>query len=255
VTIAGSLGAWSGLELVAPLTGGARNEVMLARRGGQRVVVRRSTRSSPALDWELDLLEHLAGHGIAVPVPVPTDDGRRHVDGVLVAPFFEGGPPRDAADWRRVRDVLTAVHELTVEWPQRPTFASSRRLLDAGRGGDVRLDAMPPEAVDAVRDAWRAVQCGPRSAVHGDVGARNALVDGTRVALLDWDEARTDVAWFDFAFIPDDVELPGPVDRHAVTTAGVAWEAATCWALEPDYAAGRLAELYARRGHAGTGVS
>lgn len=239
-----SVAAWSGIGLVEPLTGGARNQVILARRGGQRLIVRRSARCLPALEWELDLLEHLAAHGIRVPRLGVSDDGRRHVDGVLVCEFIDGRPPRDARDWRRVIEVLTAVHELTLGWPQRPGFASSRQLLLADRRGDVRLDAMPPDTVQAVRAAWRPVMTGPECVNHGDVGAGNILIDGTRVALLDWDEARTDVPWFDFASLPEYVDVPSPVDRPTLVTAAVAWEAATCWVPEPQYAARRLAELY-----------
>jgi hypothetical protein len=54
-----SVAAWSGVEVATALSGGARNQVFLAERGGQRLVVRRSTRSPSALEWELDLLEHL----------------------------------------------------------------------------------------------------------------------------------------------------------------------------------------------------
>jgi hypothetical protein len=67
------------------------------------------------------------------------------------------------------------------------------------------------------------------------------------MVLLDWDEARTDVPWFDFA-MPEDVDVPAPVDRQTLVTAGVAWEAATCWVPEPEYATRRLAELYRRLG-------
>jgi aminoglycoside phosphotransferase (APT) family kinase protein len=243
-----SVAGWSGIELVEPLTGGARNPVVLARRGGQRLVVRRSARSLPALEWELDVLEHLAGHGVGVPRVVATDDGRRHADGVLVHEFIDGTQPRDSRDWQRVIEVLTRVHELTVGWPQRPGFASTRQLLVTERGGDVRLDTMPPEAVHAVRGAWRPALTGLECVNHGDVGAGNVLVDGVQVFLLDWDEARTDVPWFDFAFMPDDVDFPAPVDRQTLVTAGVAWEAATCWVPEPEYAARRLAELYSRSG-------
>jgi aminoglycoside phosphotransferase (APT) family kinase protein len=127
-----------------------------------------------------------------------------------------------------------------------PGFASSRQSLIADRGGDVRLDAMPIEAVDAVRDAWRPVVTGTECVNHGDVGGGNILVTEAGIALLDWDESRVDVPWFDFAFLPPDVEADVPVDADALSTAGVAWEAATCWMAEPDYAAKRLAELRAR---------
>lgn len=115
-----SVAAWSGVEVIRALTGGARNPVFLADRDGQQLVVRRSARSPAALDWELDLLEHLRELGIGVPRLVPSDDGRRHVGGVLIHHFIEGRRPRDSRDCRSVVEVLTAVHESTVGWPQRP---------------------------------------------------------------------------------------------------------------------------------------
>jgi Ser/Thr protein kinase RdoA (MazF antagonist) len=244
----GALAAWSGVELLEPLAGGARNQVFLARRGRERLVVRRSGRPAASLEWELDLLEHLRGHGVLVPEVVPADDGRRQVGGLLLQRFLLGRPPRDGGDWRRVVEVLRAVHQLTAWWPQRPGFASARELLAGDRGGDVRLDAMPADAVSAVRAAWRPVLDGPECAIHADVGAGNILVDGEAVALLDWDEARVDVPWFDLAHLPEEVEVPAPTDRATLVTAGVAWEAATCWVVEPAYAARRLAELFTRLG-------
>jgi Ser/Thr protein kinase RdoA (MazF antagonist) len=238
--------AWSGLRLDEPLTGGVRNPVWAAHRGGQRLVVRHSGRSAAALDWELDLLAHLDAHGIGVPVTVPADDGRRHVRGVMVQRFVEGRPPTGPGDWSRVVAMVTAVHQLTAGWPQRPGFAAAADLRLTDRGGDVRLDLMPADAVAVVRDAWRPVLTGPTSVVHGDVGGGNLLVDGARVTLLDWDESRVDVPWFDFAFLPDDVAVPTPVARRDLVTAGLAWEVATCWAPEPGYAARRLAELRTR---------
>jgi aminoglycoside phosphotransferase (APT) family kinase protein len=75
-----------------------------------------------------------------------------------------------------------------------------------------------------------------------DVGG-NVLIEDDRVALIDWDESRVDVPAFDFAHLPDDVPVPVQGDRQALVTAGVAWEAATCWIAEPGHAARRLAEL------------
>jgi Ser/Thr protein kinase RdoA (MazF antagonist) len=243
-----TLAAWSRVELVQTLAGGARNQVYLVRRGRQQLVVRRSTRPTASLDWELDLLEHLRAHAIGVPQLVPADDGRRHVDGLVVHRFIQGHQPHDGRDWRRVVDLLGAIHELTGGWPQRPGFASSRELLTGDRGGDVHLDAMPPDAVEAIRGAWQPILQGPECAIHADVGAGNILVNDEGVALLDWDEARVDVPWFDFASLPPQVEVPSPTDRETLITAGVAWEAATCWVVEPAYAARRLAELFARLG-------
>ena len=65
------------------------------------------------------------------------------------------------------------------------------------------------------------------------------------MTLLDWDEARVDVPWFDFAFLPA-ATVPVDVPIDAVAIAGLAWETATCWLPEPECARRRLAELYAR---------
>jgi Ser/Thr protein kinase RdoA (MazF antagonist) len=239
------LGPWPGLEPVRVLAGGARNRVLLARDGDRRVVVRRSTRSSASLAWELDLLEHLAEQGVRVPRLIPTGDGRRSVDGVVVQEFLTGEPPRSTSDWLRVVAALAVVHEGTVGWPQRPGFASSAALLDRASGGDVRLDLMPPELVRQVRAAWAAVQVGPRSVVHGDVGAGNVLVEDGSVGFVDWDEARVDVRWFDLAAVPAPVPLPGSIGEQELAAAGVAWEAATCWVAEPGYARSCVSRLAA----------
>jgi Ser/Thr protein kinase RdoA (MazF antagonist) len=234
--------AWRGLEPLRRLEGGVRNEVWLARRGSERFAVRRSGRSEAALEWELDLLAHLDMRGVAVPVPVPADDGRLHVGGVTVSRFFDGVAPRDDRDWRRIAESVAAVHECTIGWPQRPGFASARALLTASRGGDVDLDAMPTDATALVRRAWRLVLTGgSECVVHGDLGPRNILVNETALLLLDWDEARVDVPSFDLAGIPDSI-----VDESILETACLAWEVATCWRAEPDYAVECLAELRQR---------
>jgi Ser/Thr protein kinase RdoA (MazF antagonist) len=235
-----ALAAWSGVELLEPLPA---TRCSWPGGGGRRLVVRRSGRPAASLEWELDLLKHLREGSVLVPEVVPADDGRRQVDGLLVQRFLPGRPPRDDGDWRRVVEALRAVHQLTVRWPQRPEFASAWELLAGDRGGDVCLDAMPADAVRAVRAAWRPILDGPECAIHADIGGGNVLVDGQAVALLDWDEARVDVPWFDFAHLPEEVEVPSPTDQARLVTAGVAWEAATCWVVEPAYEARRLAEL------------
>lgn len=240
------LAAWPGVELGQPITGGARNPVFRARRGAELLVVRVSGRSVPALEWELDLLEFLRDQNVDVPQTVLTGDGRRHDDGVLVQRFIAGAPPSSADDWRRVVSAVSLVHALTEAWPQRPGFASARQLLTRSRGGDVDLDAMPPTAVDLIRDSWRPVLQDRECVVYGDLGAGNVLVSPDRVALMDWDESRVDVPSFDFAHLPEGIDTPLEGDRRALVTAGIAWEAATCWIPEPQYAASRLAELNAR---------
>lgn len=239
--------AWSGVELIRSLTGGARNPVYLAHRRGQDFVVRVSGRPAESLEWELDLLDALDAAGVVVPRSVATDDGRRHNQGVLVQQFIPGHPPHDRQDWERVVATLTTVHDVTADWPQRPGFASASYLLHHPTGGDIQLEAMPDDAVSLVRSSWQPVVTGAETAIHGDLGESNVLITDQQVALIDWDEARVDVPAFDFTDIPDQVPLPLPIDRTALSIAGLARETATCWISEPDYAAHRLDELRARQ--------
>ncbi|GAA2868848.1 hypothetical protein Acy02nite_83660 [Actinoplanes cyaneus] len=244
--LAGALArdAWPGITFERALPGGHTNPVMSGWLGGRRVVVRRSSRPAESLDWELDLLDFLAGQGVGVPRVLPAVDGRRHVDGIMVTDYAGGHHPRDPREWRPVVEQLSIVHAATAGWPQRPGAAASTDLATADRAGDVRLDLLPPRVARAVRNAWAAVRAGSAGVVHGDVSAANVLVDGDRVTLLDWDEARVDVPWFDLAFVPSEAAPPGAVPVAARHAAGLAWEVAYCWAADPVYARRRLVELY-----------
>lgn len=240
------ISAWPSVELAEPLAGGVRNPVFRAWRGSQELVVRVSSRPTESLEWELQLLRDLTDAGICMPESIDTADGRPHHDGVMVQRFLAGGPPRDQQDWRRVVAALATVHEVTVGRPQRPGFASAADLLDRDTGGDVDLAAMPADAAALVRASWRPVLSEPTCVIHGDLGARNVLITDERVALIDWDEARVDVPAFDYAHLPPQTPIPLAGDRDSIITAGVAWEAATCWLTEPDYAGRRLQELRSR---------
>lgn len=171
-----NVAAWKNLELGPRLPGGARNPVYRARRGHTDLVVRVSGRSDASLDWELDLLAELTKHGLTVPQTLPTDDGRRHSDGILVQEFIPGVAPQNAADRQRVVRTLQVVHSITRNWPQRPGFASATSLLTSERGGDVDFGTMPAGAADVIRNSWGPLLEEPESVVHGDVGAGNVLI-------------------------------------------------------------------------------
>lgn len=242
--MSGALDPWGPLRVVGRLGGGNRNEVLEVRQGTQRLVARRSRRSAASLTWEVRLLEHLARCGVRVPAIVPAQDGRAHVDGVLVMSWLGGRSPR-AGDWPAVAATLRKVHDFTRGWPQRPGAASTRQLLTFERGGDVDLARMPAEAVSACRRAWAALAGSAEAVVHGDPGPTNIRITASGVGLLDWDESRVDATDLDLA------ELPGadlPPDRLAVVrAAATAWEAANGWTVEPSYARRQLALLRAGR--------
>jgi Ser/Thr protein kinase RdoA (MazF antagonist) len=246
-----ALDAWDPDGVVLErLGGGHRNRVWAVRVGGRRGVARDSGpgRSGPALDWELDLLEELAGAGFTVPAPLPARDGRRRVGGLVVSTWLEGDPPRGERDWRLVADELARLHRLTAGRPQRPGFASTQELLTAERGGDVDLAAMPTEVVALCRAAWAALAGAPTAVVHGDPGPQNLRLAGSRVGLLDWDESRVDCPELDLAWLG--VDRLG-ARREPVRTAAEAWEVANGWTVEPDHARRRLAELRRRLWTAG----
>jgi Ser/Thr protein kinase RdoA (MazF antagonist) len=224
-----------------PLSGGSRNEVVeVADTRGRRLVARASKRAGAALEWELDLLEQLALLDFIVAPVVPAMDGRRHVDGVVVQEWMDGEPPT-GKDWVEVANELRRLHSATVGWPQRPSFRSSRELLSHTRGGDVDLSAMPQDAARACRAAWRELDDVPFSVVHGDPGESNIRMTASGVGFLDWDESRVDHGDLDLAALPGEAL---PLERLTRARAAVhAWEAATCWRAESDYARSRLTLL------------
>jgi Ser/Thr protein kinase RdoA (MazF antagonist) len=229
------LAAWGEVTVVGPLSGGNRQVVLEARRGGERVAVRRSGRSAASLDWEIGLLDRLASAGFRVPVMLPALDGRRQVDGVVVQAWLDGTPP-GPGDWPAVAAELRRLHAVTAGWPQRPGAVSTGDLIQTGRGGDVDLAELPVEGVATCRLAWAALVGRPRAVVHGDPGPGNIRMSWGGAGLLDWDEARVDYTALDLA------DLPGQDDRPA-WMAVRAWEAASGWRVEPEYARGQLALL------------
>ena len=234
---------WGAAEVDSEVSG-LRNSVWSIRLHGERYIARVSPRSASVLEWELDLLEKLAGHGFTVPAPVPTASGARHLDGLVVFTFLEGREPSSRRDWQLVSNELHRLHRLPGTWPQRPGFRTARELITADRGGDADLSLLPPADADLCRRAWSALPAMNESVVHGDPSPTNIRIAGDRVGLLDWDEARVDCPLLDLGALPDmeGAGLPEDDFRRA-RRASVAWEVAVCWTLESDYAQRRLREL------------
>lgn len=217
---------------IEPLTGGVANDVWSVRVNGHRAVGRLGHRNDADLAWEMQLLQHLDHEGLTVPVPIPTQDGRLFVDGLVVMKYLEGGPPETKADWCRLVETLCQLHRLTRDWPQRPGWRSSTDLLHAEAGTRIDLTAMPSEGVARCRAAWARLAGHQTCVVHGNPNnPNNILMTADRVALIDWDEAH----------VPDlDLVLPHNAAGLEGTTldtaaqASAAWEAAVCW--DDDYA-------------------
>lgn len=204
--------------------------------------MRLTSRSAASTGWELDLLADLDAAGFLVPTPVPADDGRRLVDGVVVQRWVHGRPPTTEADWAAAADRLRALHELTAGRVQRPGCCTILELARVRRSVDADLDRMPPAAVDAVLAAIGELPPVATAVVHGDPGPGNIrLTDDGSVGLLDWDESRVDVVWHDLSNLGIPV-LP-EVEHRLARRLSDAWEAANGWSIEPAYARRRLARL------------
>jgi Ser/Thr protein kinase RdoA (MazF antagonist) len=223
---------------------GVGNEVWSVRVNGQLAVGRLGNRSDADLAWEIELLRHLDREGMTVPATIPTTDGRRFADGLVVMTYVEGSPPATEADWRRVADTLRELHRLTLGWPQRPGWRSSTDLLHAETGTRIDLAAMPPEAVVRCRAAWARLGGREQCVVHGDPNPGNIRITADRVGLIDWDEAHVDVPDLDLALPHNAAGLDD--DAYDVAAhARAAWEAAVCWdpSGTDDFALKRLAAV------------
>jgi Ser/Thr protein kinase RdoA (MazF antagonist) len=183
---------------------------------------------------------------MAVPVPIPTTDGRYFADGLVVMTYVEGEPAESEADWRRVAGTLRQLHRLTQGWPQRPGWRSSTDLLQAETGTRVNLAELPPDGVARCRAAWARLTGRTTSVVHGDPNPGNIRMTAQRVAMIDWDESHVDVPDLDLA-LPHNAAGLGEEAYDIAAQARAAWEAAVCW--DPSgtdkYAVKRLAEVRA----------
>lgn len=208
-----------GAEIVRvdPLAGGAPKDVQTAYFDERNAVARLRSRSDADLLWETDLLRYLARNGFAVPIPIPTPEGRAFVRGLTLMPFVEGDPTATAVDCHRLADVLRRLHAVTRNWPQRPSWRSSLDLLSEDKGTKIDLTAMPREGVARCRAAWARAAGRETSIVHGDPNAGKIRMTGGRITLIDWDAARVDVPDLDLVLPHGAGGLrgPGPGDRVA----------------------------------------
>lgn len=224
------LDAWNLTGTPEPLPGGHRNTVL---RVGHHVL-KSTRRSEAAITWLLPVARYATQYGLRVPTPLRARTGTYVVDGWTCEPYYPGAPTAPSM----IRARMRTFHARTTTLPQRPGFLSCGALVRAPRGGDVDLRPLPGAMQHAIRAAWTALPPAQHTVVHGDLNASNVLTDPQgRITLIDWDEARLDHPGFDRRVL-------GPVP-DATRRAALAWEIASCWALEPQRAR-TLARQFAR---------
>lgn len=206
--------------------------------------MRRSRRDEESLGWELDLVGYLASSGFKVPEVIESNDGRRHVDGIVVQRWLHGRAPESDRDWRLVASTLRRLHEFTESYPQRPGCCAVAELTRFSVSVDADMRALPDDVAAEVMDVFSAVKEMPTSVIHGDPMAGNIRIDESGiVGLLDFDESRVDVAWHDFSNLG--VRVLEGVDHMRAAQLSDAWETANGWVAEPKYARHRLESLRA----------
>lgn len=235
---------WESIELECQIVEGNRNEVWRGTIDGAPVAVRQSRRDTRSLDWELDLIDYLASCGFTVPTAINSDDGRRHIDGVVVQQWLPGKPPVSKSDWQLVADTLQRLHRITANYRQRPGCAAVAALTPTTVSADADMSALPVDVADDVLSIFATVAEMPLSVVHGDPMAGNIRInDGGDVGLLDFDESRVDVAWHDLSNLG--IQILDDTSHAQAERLSDAWEAVNGWIVEPDYARRRLDALRA----------
>ena len=224
------LNRWGDFDLVGPLAGGHRNCAYQVRGATRNFVLKSTRRDEAAIDWLLDVHQIAQEQGIIVPAFQRGKNGCLVQEGWTLETLIEGEHPATLPiDW--LQAVMPKFHDATLNFSQRPGFASSLDLLRIETGADVDLGKMPIDLVRALRKAWREASGSPQAVVHADINVSNLVeISNGGFALLDWDETRVDFSFY------DEVQFVGTQSNDAVERAAKAYEIACSWHVEPEYA-------------------
>ena len=198
----------------------ARSNVhwMVAARRGADLVLRRyrGDQSAASIDYEFDVLHHLAARGR--PVAAPLGPAVLYAGSwFALFPRLSGAPKSDenASDLHTRGRLLAEVHHdlsLVPQWGQRHGWQRADEVVhDAAdpRRWHRGVDGIPSAILNRVVDEFDGVSARLRRAradtfpvgvVHGDFIAQNLLFDGTSLAgILDFDSVHLDLRATDVA--------------------------------------------------------
>ncbi len=164
------------------------------------------------LPFFLGLMEHLAAHGIACPVPIRGRDGRslRRLCGrpAAITSFLEGRQVNRISDphCRQVGAALAALHKSGASYPLRRanslSVAGWRTLLAATAG---RAHEIAPNLVETIEAEIAALESAwpghlPSGIIHGDLFPDNVFFRGERLSgIIDFYFACEDALVYDVA--------------------------------------------------------
>jgi Ser/Thr protein kinase RdoA (MazF antagonist) len=227
---------WGSGRVLRRLGGDGGRDIRLVELEGRRAVARLGGYSEVEIDWELDLLEHLAEVGVGVPRIVPALDGRRRAGRLVVVEEVVGHAPTSTEDWIAVGSALRWLHRMTDDWPQRPGRLSSIDLLHVDRADGIDLREVPDEVTEICRAAWRRVDGMPTAVIQGDPHISNIRITPMGPVFLDWSAARVDIPDLDLAELPDEACPIHGKRRWLASQAAAAWTAACTWNTDLEHA-------------------
>lgn len=202
----------------------SQNHVYLARRGGERLILRVSKgrhRTCADVEAELAFVEFLAARGMNVCKPVPTCDGEPCValslDGEShVVTCFEHAPgrkitPEDIAPpiYEKLGAVLARLHTHALELPPghaalvRGHWHESRLLREDMAGLEERVSPEFCASVTGLTHKLRAVPVNPTShgLLHADACLGNCFLHEDKLWIFDFDNCEHGHFVQDFATI------------------------------------------------------
>ena len=193
---------------------GVENSNFLLRtERGSYILTLYERRVAPAdLPFFLDLMDHLAGRGIACPTPIHAKDGAalRHLCGrpAAIVTFLDGMWPRRIQPFHcaALGRALAALHQAGLDFAGRRVNALSvagwRLLYEScrARANEVRAglaDELAQEVDDLARH-WPVAL--PQGVIHADLFPDNVFFRGDRISgLIDFYFACTDALAYDIA--------------------------------------------------------
>ena len=223
------LSAFGDVRLLRPLAGGHRNAVWLVETPTSPAVAKSTRHGLDALAWLVPVQAAARQAGFFVPRFHRTGDGAVLSNGWTLEDWCEG-PAYLPDDLPALAPRLQQFHEAMRTLPQRPGLTALPDLARAERD-------LPADIASLCRAALMPFADQPTQAIHGDINPSNLIHTAQGPALIDWDEARRDLAFLDF------IQL-GTADPSEIR-AHLAGEIISGWHIEPLYAqtcADRLAQ-------------
>ncbi|GMG86343.1 choline/ethanolamine kinase family protein [Biformimicrobium ophioploci] len=210
---------WSSVQptLLRPLAGGLTNSSYLLSAGERRLVLRRNSPNSAALDLdrvaEIRALQEADSAGLCAPL-VHADPAHKY----LVTEYLEGQPfPRaDNATLLQLAELARGIHALPAIDAKLDIRSKAERYWQA-----IDTDAEFSSSLSGIRkstevhiDRAASLCCGPKLC-HNDLNATNLIATNSGgLYAVDWEYAAMGDAFYELAVIVEEHQLSEPARQQ-----------------------------------------